>query len=272
MHAPGQWWLVRTIDNSVNIQEKYGGCGPGPGRGGALLKGVPRTCGFGMAMGGSFMDNKNLTVLPGCDWDWGKQSCAAGSQSTPRITYNGNKKNGAFQEGNVRVTVSGSTVEAFLPQNIHVKMHVYHFYMNVFVTMNARKHQCGHCGNFDGVQDLMYEQTGELKDSWTQDRGLCNANIACNDRMMDEAWGCKANIPPGETFDINKVPQDLVIGATNKCKAAFVRDNVGKQEHDMEADELNDCVRDAIVGGDRFIEDDAQAANEEEEEVARLER
>jgi hypothetical protein len=106
-HAPGQWWIVRTQDKSIQIQAKYGGCGQKNGGGwkSAKVGGVPRTCCVGMAFSGSAVGWDRYVVYPACDYNWDTSSCKNGA-TTVRIT-----KNEQTITGDGRVSVTSSHVK-----------------------------------------------------------------------------------------------------------------------------------------------------------------
>lgn len=279
MHAPGEWWLVRTPDNSVSIQAKYNGCGDKDGGGwqGARKEGIPRTCINAIAAGGSFMGTDVLIIKPPCEWDWGNSVCT-NTDTIPRITLNGQPYQAAANQ-NIVVTTNGNSIVAKLPQDIEIHMNLWGrpkgvpvTAMNVRIFMKARGKQSGHCGNFnkDKNDDMIYEQTGELKsasaDALGEEKDFNDPQVKCADRFMEGGWGCKAN-PPGTAFSLSDCPAEIRAKAEFSCKEAFKKTlDPAEADQVLEQQELEDCALDECLTG-ASAQDAADDAVQEEKDL-----
>jgi len=100
-NAPGTWWLIHTANGHLQIQAEYRTAWDG------VL-----TAPHAIAIGGTLLQGKTLTVRPGCIWSWEAKACD-----------NGNGNN-----GKAIVTLSGTQV---VPQVGQTKIHTWSHWTNI---------------------------------------------------------------------------------------------------------------------------------------------
>lgn len=214
MHAPGNWWVVHTADNSIQVQAQYSGAGA-EGRGswmGAKItvngRRVPRTANSALAISGNFLKSKSgkqntLILKPPCEWYRDNNACGKDPQDGSntagntqfRMYWNGAKvKSLNSQDPKISVKPGGTyviTAGASDELRIHASpwgkgsFSPQHSMFNLRVEMKKPGCKvCGHCGNWNGQgeEQRIYRQWGEYGGS--ADADLCKADVPCAERLI----------------------------------------------------------------------------------------
>ena len=284
MHALGHFWLVKTESGKIQVQGTYGDCGQrnGPSWMASRKDGKPRTCLTGIAVSGSFMGGRTLSVKPGCDWDWGNGNCRNSDTNMPRITWKGERVNSVSSDAGVAVTSSSTRVTVTLPEDMKIDITMVgqwgtgrsYTYMDaqIWMVQGSGGKQCGHCGDFDGNpnNDQIFEEMGGLR---TPAKGsLCDSVVDyCHERLMhggECATTTTTTVPQATTTTTTPCSKEGRDKASVICNKRF-QDAIdpalaAKIPMVISEDELRECIMDVCEGGEGFAADDAKAAADED--------
>jgi len=215
MHAPGDWWVIKTADDSIQVQAQYSGAGRAANGGwqNTLItvngKQVPRTANSAVAVSGNFIKSANgkknsLVVKPPCEYYRDTQSCGkdpndgfdTSSNSEWRMWWNGVRvKKVDYTDPKIKVeTGSSYGIHAGASDQLYIRLDPWgddwsgngeHPMMNFHIDMKMPGCSvCGHCGNYNGQTDEVEKWAQWGTYLGTADAALCEADVACADRLI----------------------------------------------------------------------------------------